>query len=271
MEKLDQWVKETWEKSYGSWKNRKQDLNYRKLLVRPALENEFETMDKKNVRHANRTYVDIGCGDGSETAFMAQKLLLKGFSRFYGFDISSELISHADRAYGGISFFWSDSKSFLKKTDLEGKVNLATSVFVLQDTPNMRELIEDAYRLLCRNGKFFSVIVNPQFAEAMKEKGELKMIGSCQGPRRKEYRFCAEYPIVEEGKKPFYVPYFHRSLGEYVDLIGELFQIDKVRSLKPTFTLQRDVSPFCPENHNVYWPEIMQIPSSVIIKSSKNE
>ena len=265
----DEWAKDLWKKATQNWKNREQDSNYRKFLTHPALEEELRdfSVDKG-------VLVDLGCGEGTETAYLRDILTSKGVERFCGFDINSDLISHARRTFKEISFSNGDIIEFMRKYKLKERADIVTSLFVLQDTPRIRELVEASYDILSSNGMFLTLIVNPEFAKLLLAKGVLREIGIVDHIRRKEYDFAASYPIVEVGKKPFYVPYFHRSLGHYIDLLGEYFSVESVRGLKPSKSLideslENKTLPFYSAKNNVYWPEISQVPSSVLIRGIK--
>jgi len=267
--KTDKWAKGLWQKASNSWKTREQDNNYRKYLVHSSLERELA-----DFRAHKGILVDIGCGEGGETAYLHEYLKDRGIILAFGFDTNTELIEHAIPNYKKICFSHGETRELMEVYGLLGKVDLVSSLFVLQDTPYARDLIEASCEALKDGGTFFSVIVNPKFAEAIDEKGELRKKNIHESPRRKEHRFVAEYPIVERGGKPFFVPYFHRTLGDYVSLIEEYFTLDSLNTLKPSEELlekseREKILPFCNEKGNIYWPEISKIPSSVIIKARK--
>ena len=264
------WAKDIWEKASNNWNSRKQDKNYREYLVHPTLKRTLSQINVEKGVHA-----DIGCGEGDETYFLKNLLKKKGFERFIGFDTNKNFVDTARKEYSEIEFYNSkDISLFVEENNLEGKVDLVTSLFVLQDSPQIWYLVEEQSRMLKEKGMSLNLIVFPQFAEALNEKGFLKLPTCVNRNRIDNYLFAAEYPIVEQEKEPFWVPYFHRNLSDYIQLIETYFYIDSVQSLKPSKELLRksfdkNISPFCFEKNNVYWPEISEIPSSVIIKGIK--
>lgn len=264
-----EWAKQLWEKASESWMNRIQDNNYRNHVVRPALEDELF-----NIFIDNGILVDIGCGEGKETCFLKDILEKKGFRDFYGFDTNRKFINSAKGSFEGIVFDAGDFSELKGKYSLAGHTDLVTSLFVLQDTPNIENLIKNIYVSLKIKGIFLALIVHPQYAEILLKKGAIKVNDNLEKDKDDNYILAGEYPITEPGKPPFFVPYFHRNLSYYTKLFETYFHIESVKGLKPSNNLleisrQEKISPFYEEHYNVYWKEISEVSSSLIIKGVK--
>jgi len=265
------WAIETWKKAEENWINRIQDNNYRKYLVRPALEKGLS-----GIFVNEGVFVDIGCGEGKETHFLKKMLEKKGFKIFYGFDTNEKFINHAQKSVEGIVFDAEDFFKLKNKYHLEGSSDLVTSLFVLQDTPFVKDFVENTYETLKNDGIFLALIVHPWFAEILLKKGALKINDKLKKTKENNYVFVGKYPITESKKPPFYVPYFHRNLSDYIKLFEMYFHIESVKGLKPSNKLlekskKEKISPFYEEDYNVYWEEISKVPSSIIIKGIKKQ
>lgn len=268
-EKANIWAMGLWKKASKDWINRTQDNNYRKYLVCPALEDELSdiSIDKGIL-------VDIGCGDGKGTYILAEILKKKGFRDFYGFDTNKEFTNSAKDTFKEIVFDEGDFSRLIDKYHLAGNVDLITSLFLLQDTPNIEKIIKTAHESLKIKGSFLSLIVHPQFAEILLKKGAIKLNNNLKKDEGDNYIFAGKYPITEPGRSPFFVPYFHRNLSDYIKLFETYFHIESVKGLKPSDELlkisQREkISPFYKEHYNVYWKDISEVSSSLIIRGVK--
>ncbi len=265
------WAKNLWKNASSEWMSREQDDNYRKYLVHPMLEDELSEISIEN-----GVLMDIGCGEGKETLFLMKLLKQKGFRDFYGFDINKDFISSAKSLSEEVSFGSGDLGNFLKKYNLKNNVNLVTSLFVLQETPNINDIIKNAHESLKSGGSFLSVIVHPQFAENLTKRNEIKINNWLDKSTEKDYEFAGEYPITEPERPPFYLPYFHRKLSDYIQKLEPKFHIKSVRGLQPSKKLlkiskEQKIAPFYKEKYNVYWEDVAKIPSSIIINGLKNE
>jgi hypothetical protein len=132
-------------------------------------------------------------------------------------------------------------------------------MFVLQDIADAENYLKIIRGLLKQNGIGIFVFVHPGFGEAMKGKGALKNIRL--GDSIDDWSWVAEYPIVEE-QGTFYVPYFHRSLDFYKKVFSEFFNQSQYSELMPS---ERDKAlPFSRQANNIYYPEIINSPSSLV-------
>ncbi len=270
--KAKDWAINIWKREEKNWVNRQQDLNYRECLVHPALEEQL-----RGIRTNNGVFVDLGCGDGTETRFLKRVLEKKGFNQFYGFDINNGFIKKAQdsgKINKGIVFDCGELSDLIKKYELYERADLATSLFVMQDEPNCKGLIAAMQNYIKRKGVLLAVTVHPQFAEQLARKDALKIDNEVEKSKKDDYLYAAKYPITEAGRSPFYVTYFQRALSDYVRMLEKHFHIEEIKGLKPSKQLlaiaeKGKIAPFFEEKHNVYWPKIAEISSTVIIKGVK--
>ncbi len=268
----DRWATAVWRKNVEGWQNRNQDHNYRKYLARPAIQ--------KAIRYAqlpdNGKFIDLGCGDGSETAHIRDYLRNEGAGgRLYGFDLQESLISKANETVHeeeaqmiNTVFENGHLEDLIEKHGLNHKADNIFSTFLLQELSDAEKHLRLAMRSMRPYlGRGIFALLHPDFGQAMLDKGAIKVnqkLGATE-----YWRWAGEYPIVEEGGKTFYVPYFHRTLDDYKKLICDHFCDFLYRGFKPTKrTLQiserKKLSPFYGHPGNVYFPEITTVPSTLI-------
>ena len=273
LEKADKWACSLWVKAIVAWQNRSQDHNYRKYVARPSIRKALKTifLPKFGI------YLDFGCGDGSETKFLKTYIKQKNsIGIFYGFDRQRKLVQLARDSQensGGIKMIFSagSSEELVKKFKLKEKVDLIFSTFLLQDLPDINKHIELIDFCLKKGGGGIFLLVHPDFGEAMRKKNVLHLNPKI---RSQIWDWAAEYPIVEESGMTFYVPYFQRSLKYYETIFKKYFSIVNHFALSPSAAAikegeTRRLSPFFPHAGNVYYPEIIYQPSSLIFKIVK--
>ncbi len=268
----EQWTESLWREAMADWGNRQQDTNYRDYVVRPAMKDAVRNADPKD----GQIFLDFGCGEGRETAFLRDAIAENGVQtgHLYGYDKNREAISRAGGLKTGhimTSFHSGDFWKFAESNALSRNVDILISSFVLQETPYLDETFKMMNYALRANGIGIHVFVHPQFEEALRKKGELRVEPTLASD---QWDFAAAYPIVEKGRKPFYLPCFHRSLSRYLAAFEMKYYIEEVRGLKPSAEVlalaeKEKRSPFYAHEHNVYWPEISEISSSVIVTVRK--
>ncbi|MDD5341662.1 MAG: hypothetical protein PHC97_04505, partial [Patescibacteria group bacterium] len=160
----------------------------------------------------------------------------------------------------------------LPKYHLRAKVDLLTSVFVLQELSVWDEFLIQIYQALKPGGKALFLLVHPDFGLALRKKSAL--IINQELSQSVNWEFAASYPIVEEQGKTFYLPYFHRSLALIKSKLEKHFCILKIKGLKPDletlkYCQHKKISPFFNHAGNVYWPEIAEQASCLLITVSK--
>lgn len=269
---MGNWADKLWQKNASKWIGRIQDLNYRDLLIRPNIKNELEKLPALQ----NGLFIDLGCGDGSETLKLRNLLLSYGYSgELFGIDQSGAFIADAqDRPIAGNGIKLTFSQSSIADSQFiigNRKANLVFSLFVLQDLAELTTALKTIESLLADNGFGLFVFVHPLFGKVMRQKGALRNIQRSE--ITPDFEWFAEYPIVEDAGT-FYVPYFHRSFGLYEKLFTKLFKEIKYVELKPDWRLlkvceQQKTLPFCKQINNVYYPEITTMPSSIMVVVSK--
>lgn len=271
--KANQWAMDVWARAIPSWEDRIQDHNYRDILTRPRIYSALKSLSPKT----NGQFLDIGCGEGNETFHTRDSLAKLGWSgKMFGYDPQSHFISTAEQAneYHSLISIQFDNiffDDFLKKYNLSKNIDLLTSFFVLQDLPDIHKYLADVDKTLNENGTGIFLLVHPNFGEAMKKKKSVKLEHALNPSGvTVPWNWAGEYPIVEENGRTFFVPYFQRTTDEYKNYFKKYFSQIKFMALRP---LQQDInrseeeniSPFYNHSGNVYYPEIVEIESSLVI------
>lgn len=261
------WENKLWQKNIHKWNNRSQDLNYRNLLIWPNIEKIISKIPPCK----DGLFVDLGCGDGSETLRLRELLRLKGFSgKLLGIDQQNFFIEFARKKItpnANIRLSFEESLvTKLSSVINEVKVDLLFSLFVLQDIADTNESLIAVKQSLGKNGIGIFVFVHPVFGKTMKQKNALSSIKF--NTKNRNWIWAAEYPIVEE-QETFYVPYFHRSLAMYKKMFKNVFSRQEYYELFPSWQLikrceEKKILPFCKHKNNVYYPEILYMPSSLM-------
>jgi SAM-dependent methyltransferase len=268
-----QWAEDLWKQVADNWRLRKQDLNYRTYVARPGLEEAFKGFWPVK----NGIFIDFGCGDGRETQFI--QALLENFGNggiFYGFDFQKSLIRMAetlkqkDQNRVFLNFDFGNTEDLLEKYNLYRKVDRIFSTFLLQDLPDIHGHLETCNSCLKKEGGGIFLLLHPEFGKMMLKKGVIKRN---PGLRSSSWRWAGKYPIVEEEGRTFYVPYFHRSVEDYLALMRRYFSVRYLEFI-PSERIVREapakkISPFYDHPGNLYYPEIIKIPSSLFLIFTK--
>jgi hypothetical protein len=142
---------------------------------------------------------------------------------------------------------------------------------VIQEIPDCGMFFNEVSTLLGSEGRAIIVTVHPLFAEWLKESRRFDTV--FLPPAREkhaDWRWAAPYPIVDEPLETFYLPYFHRSIEDYISIasssglsVEEIHEIpDKDNRLD---LVSKGISPFKDFKQNLYWPGIADTPSSLIL------
>ncbi len=255
------WTRVVWEKAQSQWITRKQDFDYRVTVTMPALQSNIKRIQPIT----NGTYIDVGCAEGTETKVIYDYLKYAGFTgKLYGIDIRQD---------------WPLQNSIdnllcleFKAAGLEAipsKADIIFSQFALQETPSIKEFLEEVHTKLKKDGLFFCIFLHPHFSGSIRKKQASrinKQLGSTQ-----DWEYAAEYPIVEE-TGTFYVPHFQRSLSAYKKEFRKYFKILRVEELKPIIPTLSSLNthlPFRDDKKNPYYPEILLEPSSILFIAKK--
>lgn len=272
LELANSWAFSVWQRATENWINRAQDLNYTKYVKNSAVDGAIQNIAPKH----DAIFVDVGCGEGFETHHLAETLAAQGNTGvLYGFDPQPSFIEAADArdaATLGVrtEFFRGQFDDFLKVHNLESKVSVATSLFVLQDTPYADEMLASIAKLLMPGGYGIFVFLHPKFVAAMDAKGVVHK-QSQLNPEGVDvpWNFAAEYPIVEEDGRTFLVPIFDRSLDMYRTMMEKYFSSVELTDMQPSTDVvaraqTEKLSPFYNHEGNIYFPEIVEMPSAVL-------
>jgi len=269
IERAKNFADNLWSEAFLAWYNRRQDHNYRHYLARPAIRQAFRELNLKS----KLIMVDLGCAEGTETIFIARTLHQLGLKpKVYGFDPHYDKGKHIK--VKNIIFERGELTKLLPKYHLQAKVDLLTSIFVLQELPIWDEFLIQICQALKPGGKALFLLVHPEFGLSLRKKSAL--IINQKLSKSTDWEFAAAYPIIEERSKAFYLPYFHRSLVLIKSKLEKHFCILKVRGLKPDletlkYCQRKKISPFINHFGNVYFPEIICQESSLLIIASKKE
>jgi len=125
----------------------KNDNSYQNKVILP---NILRLLD---IRPGNEI-LDLGCGTG----FFANEFQKNG-AKVIGVDIGKELIDIAKKNYKDIKFIVSDSSN-LKFID-DNSIDKITIILALQNIENIKDTINECYRILKNNGMLFIVLNHP--------------------------------------------------------------------------------------------------------------
>lgn len=190
---------------------------------------------------AGKTVLDAGCGEGRNT-----RLLAKAGARMTGIDVSPRMIEFAaeeeERRPLGIRYeaaSFSDLSVFADES-----FDAVVSFMALMDGPDFEGAANEAFRLLRPGGELCFSMTHPCFMtpgfgwvpDDEGREGELKLTVShyfSKEPRVEEWRF-SKGPIPADSP-PFEVPYFPRTLSEYLNALVEAgLAIRRIEEPRPT-------------------------------------
>lgn len=288
VEQAKSWAAQVWKEATPIWADRPgQDYAYREYVVNPAISKVIQQL---NIDKSS-SVVEIGCGDGAHTFFWRKELNSLGLEsvRILGIDLLDSLISKAKKdsiGYKNIDFEVCDiayEETAKLIIDRVGNPDVIIAMFLLQDVPDLEGVLKTVTTALKKNGHFIAVFVHPDFAVHLQQLGQVKVAAADKDVPDEyispsgivQWRFRGYYPIAQEDKPPFYVPYFHRNLKDYQDALKKvgLTVIEDI-SLIPDKTMihefeNKHILPFVQSEWNVYWPIIVSSPSSILIHSVK--
>ncbi|MCD6307984.1 MAG: class I SAM-dependent methyltransferase, partial [Candidatus Latescibacteria bacterium] len=156
--------------------------------------------------------------------------------------------------------------------------NCALSIFAVQEIPDIGALMENAAAILGDGALFLLVTVHPDFGDWLRDTGRMPPVTELDPAEPNSsapWRWAGSYPIVDESREPFHLPYFHRTAPDYEAILSAHgFLTVTVQELPdPSCDLPRlvrkGISPFANFPANLYWPRIGDAPSSLAILSRK--
>lgn len=269
IEKAAKWSALLWSQANLAWTKRRQDHNYRHYIAQPGIWQSLSSLELAK----RPIVVDLGCSEGKETSFIAQALKNLGFQpEVYGFDLNIRLTGKVKN----INFDRGNLLGSLDKYRLRTKVDLLTSIFVLQELPQLSDFFQEVKIALSPTGRAIFLLVHPDFAITLQNKSALVMNQDLGSSPNVDWEFAAAYPIVEENGKNFFLPYFHRTQATYVAKLSEHFRILSSTSLQLSskdlrYCQRHKISPFYNHPGNVYYPEITKQASSLLITVAQKE
>jgi len=278
--KAEFWASSLWEMSRTRWPERVgQDRNYRTQVIHPVLEKLLGGLFSDGIH-----IIDLGCGDCSflDDPRFGERIMMDG--SYLGIDISGKLIEKAKSRHKGkeISFLQGDLADLSLASRISGigkDWNAALSVFVIQEVPDFNTFLKNLAGIVPPGCLIIVVTVHPQFAEWLLDEDSMWVEkdlnpGSGNGGL---WRWAGYYPIVDEPREPFYLPYFHRSIEDYTEAfsraglkISEILSVPDQKHDLPDL-LERGISPFVQFETNLYWPRIAEEPSALVITAVKEE
>lgn len=229
------WVMECWRKVEGDWIESMPDVfAYWSSTIYPRLTETLSSL--KLLERVN--YLDVGCGIGWHTITVSNLIQREApnLVRGLGVDMQDSMLDYARFFFGHHTQTCFARVDATVVADLErecranfrGHADLVTSFFVLHDEPNVGELVRSVHACLTVGGYFVSVLLHPEWVEFLKERRLLPLVSPVDGESRRATQLgkCAEqsswigmYPVIRELGKPCYLPYFHGTLGYYIDLM----------------------------------------------------
>lgn len=273
------WASSLWDASAPRWTGREgQDRNFRTHVVHPALRDVL----LKRFPGGGISLVDLGCGDGAFLDDPENGELLGSEGVYCGVDVSERLLATARARHpeAGAVFVHGD----LSDPDTAERIlrigvtwDAALSVFVVQEMPEPVPLLDTLGRILAPGGVALVLTVLPSFGDWLKENGHMPVENDLV-PDNEEFprpwRWAGRYPIVDEPREPFHLPYFHRTVDDYrVAFLDAGFQNIEMREVPDGHVRKalnaRGISPFSPSETNVYWPRMIESPSALLIVAVK--
>ncbi|MFC1551053.1 class I SAM-dependent methyltransferase [Candidatus Latescibacterota bacterium] len=279
IEDAGDWVRSVWDDAVPRWSVREgQDKSYREHVIFPAL----ETILDLRFRSGGLRMLDLGCGDGIFLENPAHMNLLTGERAYLGIDVSGELLARAEKRHSADSIDFMEGD--LSDRGLADRINntgidwnCALSVFAVQEIPDIDPVIRTIADTI-RSGAYVVIVtVHPGFAEWLLEAGKMRRAEAISGgndPDASLFRWAGYYPIVDEPNESFYLPYFHRTIEDYENsliehgiLPSEIMELPGKNDLAAL--AGKGISPFKEFEHNDYWPNICEQPSSLVIIARK--
>jgi SAM-dependent methyltransferase len=280
LDHAESWAASLWEAARNRWPEREgQDRNYRACVVHPAIRAAL----RKYCPERNSRLLDLGCGDGAFLDDPLNREFLRS-GEYLGVDISGELIGKASRKHSGPGYRFmvgnlADRKTIEHLGAAGHTKDCALSVFMIQEMPNLDSFLNNLNGILKSGAVAMMVTVHPDFAQWLRDTGGMPvneyLTGGGHGSNP-PWRWAGHYPIVDEPRTPFHLPYFHRSESDYRTMFQEAgFAVREMRGIplsdERVRLTKQGISPFLPFESNVYWPRMSEGPSAMLIIAEKEE
>jgi len=279
LDQAESWAASLWEAARDRWPEREgQDCNYRLHVVHPTVRSVL----RKYLPERGFSVLDLGCGDGAFLDDPENRAMIGNDGSYLGVDVSTELIGRACTRHGGdrVRFLEGNlgDSSTADRISGTGIVwDAALSVFVVQEMPDAGQFFALLGRILPAGGLAVTVTVHPSFGEWLRNEGRMETADrlAFSRPEAPElYRWAGRYPIVDDPREPFFLPYFHRTEEDYRDtFLRAGFAVREMRGIPGPETRgmlrERGISPFIPFETNRYWPRIAEEPSALLLIAVK--
>jgi SAM-dependent methyltransferase len=275
------WASSLWNDASPRWTAREgQDKAYREYVVHPAVRSALENAG----RARGLNIIDLGCGDCSFLDDPENRAMIGNEGMYLGVDVSSELIGKACAHHGGerVRFLEGnlDDVSLAEPIRAMGiEWDAALSVFVVQEMTDIGPFFSLLGKILTAGGRVLTVTVHPSFGDWLRAEGRMEVEDRLAPEEAKipgGYRWAGRYPIVDEPREPFFLPYFHRTIKDYRDAFHRAgLEITEMSGIPDSDTRadlrSRKISPFTPFETNLYWPRIAEEPSALLIAAVKEK
>jgi len=280
LNRAEAWAASLWREAGQRWTERSgQDLNYRRFVVHPAVSGllgEFCGGSPLDI-------VELGCGDGILLDEPSLKGRMAGGGSYLGVDRAPEFLAAARKKHPEAWCRFIEAS--LEDDDFADRIgsygvswNCALTIFAVQEIPGIESLVGNAAAILGDGAFFLLVTVHPDFGDWLRDTGRMPPVTELDPAEPNApapWRWAGSYPIVDEPREPFHLPYFHRTAVDYETILSAHgLSTVTVRELPdPAGDLPRlvreGISPFADFPANLYWPRIGEAPSSLAILSRK--
>lgn len=281
--KASLWATSLWDKDHSRWTARTgQDIRYRTNVIHPAVASILRELYPSGGIHI----LDLGCGDGVFLDDDIGKEVLAEGGSYTGVDISAAVVREASSRHSAenVRFIEGDAAApaFPNRMIEAGRIwNCVLSVFTVQEIADLASFAANLERIVppgLTGGYAILVTVHPDFADWLRENGRMETVddlatgadtfGGKKSPGL--WRWAGAYPIVDEPKEPFTLPYFHRTLDDYRNVfmncgftVKKTLEVPEPEKELPKL-VREGISPFTDFDTNLYWPRIAEVPSSLV-------
>lgn len=221
----------------GYWNERAGDSGevYKKFVLDPVMFKFIGNLE-------NKVVLELGCGNG----YLAKKFLLQNPKKVILMDISEYNLSYAKERCSDkkVDFITQDAT---KKWKIDSNsVDVVYSIMMLNEVANIKTPIQEAFRVLRKNGVFTFATVHPSwnlFAFAQEQLGVKPK--NFSGLKSYFYRGYVKYimgvdnkarpELAQKYKKEFEVAHYQRPFSDYFNQLTETgFVVKKV--IEPEIT-----------------------------------
>jgi ubiquinone/menaquinone biosynthesis C-methylase UbiE len=184
---------------------------------------------------AGKTGLDVGCGEGHNTRLLRQR-----GARMFAIDVAPTFVRlAAEMERSGEDAIGYAAANALELPFAPAQFDFVTAVMSLMDLPDHAQALQEIHRVLCPGGFLQFSISHPCFSPPHRRllrtvKGEAYAVEVGQYFERPDgkidrWLFSTAPREVKAGLKPFEVPFFHRTLAEWLNaVLGAGFVLEHV-------------------------------------------